>query len=95
MNINTIPKMNGYAAMELARDGYSGSADMELNMELNQESTQVQNAFQVDITQEALAIQNRNTLDLGPKGQEQILTRPIEQSQQLQGGQSIKIDIIA
>lgn len=95
MDINSIQGMSAYAANALmAKTASVQSNNKEVtNAELYKEGTQtVQEAFQVDITQEALALQAENPEDLAQKDQEQL--QPV-QTQQTQGRQGIQLDVIA
>jgi len=93
MNINGIQGMNAYTANVLMADTVSirNTNKEATGVEPNKESIQpVQEAFQVDITQEALALQAKNTED-----QEQQITQQNQQTQSFQGRPGIQLDIIA
>ena len=95
MDINSIQGMSAYAAnAQVAKTASVQNNNKEVtNAELYKEGTQtLQEAFQVDITQEALALQTENPEDLAQKSQEQLL--PV-QAQQTQGQQGIHLDVIA
>lgn len=101
MDINSIQGMNSYTAnLRMADTGSVQKNNKEATgVEPNKESTQpVQEAFKVDITQEALALQAENTEDLEKEDQEQQIDRQIQQTQQTQSfqvRQGRQIDIIA
>lgn len=96
MNINSIQGMNAYTANVLKADTASVQNNNKeaTGVEPNKERTQtVQEAFQVDITQQALALQAENTEDLAKEDQKQQITQQIQQTQQTQSGS--QVDIIA
>nr|WP_320014530.1 hypothetical protein [uncultured Desulfobacter sp.] len=98
MNINNIQGMNAYTANVLMADTVSVQNNNKeaTGVEPNEESIQpVQEAFQVDITQEALALQAKNTEDLANEDQEQQLTQQSQQPQSFQGLPGSQLDIIA
>ncbi len=98
MDINSIQGMNAYTANVLMADTVSVQNNNKeaTGVEPNKERTQtVQKAFQVDITQEALALQTENTEDLAKEDQEQQITQQIQQTQPIQGRQGSQLDIIA
>ncbi|MGM0654609.1 MAG: hypothetical protein ACQETR_04695 [Thermodesulfobacteriota bacterium] len=98
MDINSIQGMNTYTAnLRMADTGSVQKNNKEATgVEPNKESTQpVQEAFKVDITREALALQAENTEDLEKEDQEQQLYRQIQQPQSFQGRQGSQLDIIA
>ena len=101
MDINSIQGMNAYTANVPMADTASvrNNNKEATGIEPNKESTQpVQEAFQVDITQEALALQAENTDDLAKEDQEQQITQQnqqIQQAQSFQARQGGQLDIIA
>lgn len=101
MNINSVQGMNAYTANALMADTASVQNNNKdaTNVELDKEPIQpVQEAFQVNITQEALALQAENAEDLAREDQEQQLTQQIQQAQlpqQFQGQPGGQLDIIA
>jgi len=98
MDINSIQGMNTYTAnLRMADAGSVQKNNKEATgVEPNKESTQpVQEAFKVDITQEALALQAENTEDLEKEDQEQQIDRQIQQPPSFQGRQGSQLDIIA
>jgi len=101
MDINSIQGMNTYTAnMRMTDTGSVQNNNKEATgVEPNKESPQpVQEAFKVDITREALALQAENTEDLDTEDQEQQIDRQIQQTQQtqsFQGQQARQFDIIA
>ncbi|WP_462268354.1 hypothetical protein [Desulfobacter sp.] len=98
MDINSIQGMNTYTAnLRMADTGSVQKNNKEAaGVEPNKESAQpVQEAFKVDITKEALALQAENTEDLEKEDQEQQIDRQIQQAQSFQGRQGRQLDIIA
>lgn len=94
MDMNSIQGINAYKAnVRMADTASVQNNNKEVTgVEPNKESTQtVQKAFQVDITQEALALQAENTEDLAKEDQEQQITQQIQPLQNRQGRQ---IDIM-
>ncbi|MGD9824398.1 hypothetical protein [Desulfobacter sp.] len=95
MNINSIQGMNAYTANALMADTTSvqNNTKEATSVDLNKASSQpVQEAFKVDITPEALALQSENTEALAEEAQDQLQTM---QTQQPQGRQGILLDVIA
>lgn len=98
MDMNSIHGMNAYTANVPMADTASvrNNNKEATSIEPAKESTQpVQEAFQVNITQEALALQTQNTEDLAKKDQEQQVAQQNQQDQSFQGRQSNQLDIIA
>ena len=100
MDINSIQGMNTYTAnLRMADTGSVQNNNKEVTGEPNKESPQpVQEAFKVDITPEALALQAENTEDLDTEDLEQQIARQTQQAQQtqsFQGRQGSQLDIIA
>ncbi len=98
MDMNSIQGMNAYTANVLMANTVSAQNNNKeaTGVEPNKESTQpVQEAFHVDITQEALALQAENTEDLAKEDQEQQITQQNRQTQSFQGRQGSQLDIIA
>lgn len=95
MDINSIQGMNAYTANALMADTTSvrNNNKEATGVELNKASSQpIQEAFQVDITPEALALQSENTDAFAKEEQEQTQTM---QTQQFQSRQGIQLDVIA
>ncbi len=95
MDINSIQGMNVYTANALMANTTSvrNNTKEATSIELNTASSQpVQEAFKVDITPEALALQSENTEALAKEEQEQPQAM---QTHQPQGRQGILLDVIA
>lgn len=98
MDMNSIQGINAYKANVRMADTASvrNNNKEATGVEPNKENTQtVQKAFQVDITQEALALQTENTEDLAKENQEQQITQQIQQTQSFQNRQGSQLDIVA
>lgn len=101
MDMNIIQGMDAYTANVLMADTVSVQNNIKevTGVEPNKESTQpVQEAFQVDITREALALQAENTEDPAIENQEQQITQQNQQNQQnqhFQDRQGSRLDTIA
>ncbi len=97
MNINNIQGMNAYKANLLMADTASvQNKNKETGVEPNKESTQpVQKAFQIDITQEALALQAKSTENLAEEDQEQHISQQIQQAQSHQGRPQNQLYVVA
>jgi len=95
MNINSIQGMNAYTSNALMASSTSARNNNTetTGVDLNKASIQpIQEAFQVNITPEALALQSKNTESLANEAQEQTQTL---QAQQPQSRQGIQLDVIA
>ena len=98
MDMNIIQGMDAYTANVLMADTVSVQNNITevTGVEPNKESTQpVQEAFQVDITREALALQAENTEDPAIENQEQQITQQNQQNQHFQDRQGSRLDTIA
>ncbi|WP_289020604.1 hypothetical protein [Desulfobacter postgatei] len=96
MDIKSIQGMNAYTANTLTTD----TADVQNNLKekqdvkTNTENTQTtQEAFQVNITQQALELQAENTEEPVKQNEEQLFAQQTYQVQPLQGPQGSRIDI--
>lgn len=98
MNINNIQGINAYTANTLMTD--TGSVQKNTGettgVEPNKDSIQPrQEAFQVEITQQALALQAENTESTSEEGQVQMQAQTAQQTGQPQGVPGRLIDIVA
>ncbi|NWH04347.1 hypothetical protein [Desulfobacter latus] len=101
MDINSIQGMKAYTTNVRLTDTASVQTNNKeaTSVEPNKEITQsVQEAFKVEITPEALALQAENTENPDKENQDQQIARQIQQTQQnqsFQGRQGGQLDIIA
>lgn len=107
MNINNIQGMNAYTANARMSDTASvqNGYKQTTGTELNEGNTQtLQQAFQVEITQEAMTLQTQRQEDMAEKDQVQLLakqnsqalqTSQIQQTGPFQNRQGAQIDVIA
>jgi len=98
MDINSIQGMNAYTANVLMTDTASVQNNNKeaTGVEPNKESTQpVQEAFQVDITQEALALQTKNTENPAEEDQKQQISQQIQQAQSQEGQPENQLYVVA
>nr|WP_320193309.1 hypothetical protein [uncultured Desulfobacter sp.] len=103
MNIYSIQGMNAYTANTQMADTASvqntNKQATETDTELTPQSTQtLQQAFQVEITQEAMTLQSQKEENLAEKDQKQLmdqLTPQVQQGDPLQNRQGAQIDIMA
>lgn len=101
MNINSIQGMNAYTSNALTADTTSVQSNNKesTGLQADKDSSQtLQEAFQVDITQQALALQAENTEDLADEDLAQQLAQQAQQAQQngqSQGRQGGQLDIVA
>lgn len=93
MDIKNIQGMNAYTANTLTAD-VQNNLNEKQDVKTNTESTQTtQEAFQVNITQQALELQAENTEEPVKQNEEQLFAQQTYQAQPLQGPQSSRIDI--
>ncbi|WP_321416113.1 hypothetical protein [uncultured Desulfobacter sp.] len=107
MNIYNIQGMNAYTANApmAEKAPVQNNNKQATDTELNQENTQtLQQAFQVEITQQAMTLQAQKKEDLAEKDQVQLtdqqttqvqLNAQTQQAGPLQNQQGARIDIIA
>ncbi|NDY73003.1 hypothetical protein DO021_16410 [Desulfobacter hydrogenophilus] len=100
MNIDSIQGMNAYTANALMTNTASEQNNYKeaTGVEPIEKSPQAsQEAFQVEITQQALTLQAQNTEDPVKKDQEQTAEqiRQTPQTQSLPGRQGSQLDVIA
>ena len=96
MGIQNIQGMNAYTANALITDTASvqNSPKEKTDVETNMERTPAtQEAFQVNITQQALALQAENTEDMAKEGQRHQLAQRTDSTQPLQSPQGTQLDI--
>ena len=96
MDIKSIQGMNAYTTNALTADTTAVQNNIKETQDVktNTESTQTnQEAFQVNITQQALALQAENTADPAKQNQEQLFSQQTYQAQPIQGPQGTRIDI--
>jgi len=96
MDIKSIQGMNAYTtnALTAGTTAVPNNIKEKPDVKTNTESTQTnQDAFQVNITQQALALQAENTADPAKQNQEQLFSQQTYQAQPIQGPQGNRIDI--
>ena len=98
MDINNIQGMNAYTAYSVSADTTSvrNNNTQAVGAEFNKQTAPAdQEAFQVNITQEALSLQTENTEEPAQEDMKQQLTQQVQQTQQFQGQQGSQLDIFA